>query len=270
MLQDQDLNNLSTAYDNLEKDKSNLQTLVHSSESLQTLQTRIRHERQTLAGNRTARLWIQYMDMVSILQQFIRAERTGDWRLHLIALRKMLPYFASSGHNLYLKSAHIYLQKMLCLHETHPDVYDEFTAGSHVIRRSDRYWAGHSTDLLIEQALMRSVKTTGGLTRGRGMSENQRALWLFSMPICLQMNNAMQELSKTLYQSSEQHKEMGKSRTARDSKDMITVLTYLRERTPFIKEDKELRNIETGVTADPAVNVDSAEAIGETWHFSYA
>ena len=38
--------------------------------------------------------------------------------------------------------------------------------GYHVVRRSDAYWAGLSTDLVIEQELMRSVKTTGGLTHG--------------------------------------------------------------------------------------------------------
>ena len=33
-----------------------------------------------------------------------------------------------------------------------------------MVRRSDRLWAGLSTDLVIEQVLMRSMKTSGGLT----------------------------------------------------------------------------------------------------------
>ena len=44
--------------------------------------------------------------------------------------------------------------------------------GFHVIRRSDRFWAGLSSDLVIEQVLMRSVKSSGGLTHGRGMAES--------------------------------------------------------------------------------------------------
>jgi len=95
------------------------------------------------------------------------------------------------------------------------------------------------------------------------MTENQRALWLYSMPICLQINNAMQEFTKTLYQTSEQHKETGKSRTARDTKDMHIVLSFLRERSPFTNSETELMNIETGVTADTNVNVDEAVTIGE-------
>ena len=41
-------------------------------------------------------------------------------------------------------------------------------------RSTDRYWAGLSSDLVIEQVLMRSMKSTGRLTRGRWMCESER------------------------------------------------------------------------------------------------
>ena len=53
------------------------------------------------------------------------------------------------------------------------------------MRRSERYWAELSTDLVIEQALMRSIKSAGGLTRGKGMDEQQRHVWLLSIPACV-------------------------------------------------------------------------------------
>ena len=40
------------------------------------------------------------------------------------------------------------------------------------VRTSDRFWAGLSSGLVIEQALMRSYKTDDGLTREKGMTEN--------------------------------------------------------------------------------------------------
>ena len=79
-----------------------------------------------------AKLWFQYIDMTSVFQMFIRAERMGNWQLHLSALARMLPYFAASGHNLYLKSTYIYLQKMWNLEKEHPDVYLAFQQGPHV------------------------------------------------------------------------------------------------------------------------------------------
>ena len=80
----------------------------------------------------------------------------------------MLPYLAASGHNMYATSVYIYLQNMAEFQQQHLHVYANFLRGYHVVRRSDRFWAGLSLDLVIEQMLMRSVKSTGGLTRGRG------------------------------------------------------------------------------------------------------
>ena len=64
--------------------------------------------------------------------------------------------------------------------------------GYHVIRRSNNVWAGLGSDLVIEQTLMRSLKSTGGLTHGSGMTEEQRAIWTMSVPITTEYNNAMQ------------------------------------------------------------------------------
>ena len=108
----------------------------------------------------------------------------------------MLPYFAAAGHTLYTKYAYINCQQMQDLPNTHPQVNRSFLNGLHVVRRSNRFWAGLSTDLIIEQVLIRSVKTTGGLTRERGMSETQRLVWLMSMPACADINTFNAELDR--------------------------------------------------------------------------
>jgi hypothetical protein len=48
---------------------------------------------------------------------------------------------------------------------------------------------------------MRSVKTTGGMTRGKGMSEQQRAQWVLSMPACSSINLAMQKVENLHYET---------------------------------------------------------------------
>ena len=40
----------------------------------------------------------QYMEMVQILLLFIRAEREGNWKLHIDATQMMLPYMATYDH----------------------------------------------------------------------------------------------------------------------------------------------------------------------------
>ena len=93
--------------------------------------------KQTMT-TRTAMPWLQYLDMVSVLQRFIKAERMANWKLHIQTVQGMLPYFAASGHSLYEKSAYVYLQIMLRLPETHPDAHRKFKEGYHVVRRSGR------------------------------------------------------------------------------------------------------------------------------------
>ena len=55
--------------------------------------------------------------------------------------------------------------------------------GHHVIRKNDRFWADLSTDLIIE-VVMRNFRTTDGLTRGSGMNESARLVFLLWTPAC--------------------------------------------------------------------------------------
>ncbi|KAL8591470.1 hypothetical protein ACOMHN_026660 [Nucella lapillus] len=174
----------------------------------------------------------------------------------------MLPFFAAAGHHNYAKSARMYLQQMMALKDTHPKVYQDYQEGHHVFRRSERYWAGLSQDLVIEQVLMRSLKTSGGLTRGTGFGERQRLVWLLSMPACAEINSAMQTLSGIIFTTSEQHKETGTTRQARDHKDTQTLVSYLTDRSPFLS-DPSLRSIASGRVADDTANVDNAKNIGK-------
>ena len=65
-------------------------------------------QKESLQDNRTAKLWLQYMDMVDNVRKSIKAERTGHWEQHFESLSEMLPYMAA-GHSLYTKSAQLYL-----------------------------------------------------------------------------------------------------------------------------------------------------------------
>lgn len=93
---------------------------------------------------------------------------------------------------------------------------------------------------------MRSLKTTGGLTRGRGMSEYQRALWLLSSPICAEITRSLQILSEVNYSTSEQHKETSKSRQERDHKDLLVLVNRIAEQNPFDRNVDQLRSMKQG------------------------
>lgn len=255
-----DLCELRDLYDSLMKGECSTEDIL-SAPVLDSVRDIMNVARQPMKDLRTAQLWLQYMDMIDILRTFLRSERTSDWRLHVHALHEMLPYRAAAGHNLYTKSIYIYLRRLAQLSIQHPEVHHQFQNGFHVVRRSDRYWAGLSTDLLIEQVLMRSVKTTGGLTRGHGMSESQRITWLLSTPICAEVNMALQDYTSVQYGTSDQHKEQRAARQARDTDDTHKLIGYLSSKDPF-GNDPTLQSIDTGITAGDSVNADQAASVG--------
>ena len=112
--------------------------------------------------------------------------------MHEAALKLMLPYFAASGHNNYTKSVYVYLQQLETLEVDFPEIHSKFMAGNHCIRRSDRFWGGLFSDLIIEQCLMRSLKSRGGLGRGRCVTELQRNIWLMSAPVVAQITDSLE------------------------------------------------------------------------------
>ena len=249
-------------FDNLMKHEVDLAD-VESDENVKIIVQLLETKLEDISKkNRTSKLWIQYIKMLGILRKFVKAERTGNWMLHLQTVRDMLPYFAATGHNAYTKSGHIYLSRMANLKHSDSHVHTHFMKGYHSIRRSDRYWSGLSSDLVIEQVLMRSIKTVGGLTRGRGMSESQQALWILSRPACSEINSTMQELIGNMYTSSDQHKDYSESHKKRDQKDVKSIIDYLEERSPF-SDGGDLRSIASGVVSDKTANVDEARNVGQ-------
>ena len=217
---------------------------------------------QLASLSKTSQLWLNYQTMIQVAMSLIKADRTGSWQMHLRAVSDCLPIFAAAGHFNYLKTAYHYVQEMNQLQSRNPNLFAKFEHGCRVIRRTDQFWAGLSADLVIEQSLMRSLKTPGGLTRGSGMTEEQRALWTMSTPITSEYNYAMQEYTDLAYTTSEQHKEATQSRIKRDATDLLKLKTKLANYPPF-SDDATLRNVVNGVVADDDVNVHDFKSVAE-------
>ena len=209
----EDLEELKAIYHNLIDDEIPPDE-IKSCEVLEKLNSAMEQMMSRLgAFSRTAKLWVQYIRCIDTVKLFIAAERSGNWQNHLAATVEMLNLFAATGHINYGKSARLYLQMINDLPSTFPDLHEQFTHnGYHVVRRSDRFWNGIWTDLSIEQVLMRSLKTRGGLTRGRGITENVMLTWVHTMHVCTSIHGAMTTLTGNTHKTSNQHAELGRSR----------------------------------------------------------
>ena len=142
---------------------------------------------------------------------------------------------------------------MLCLEKSKFAIVNHFLSGGFVIRR---------TDLVIEQVLMRSLKTTGGLTLGRGMGVKQRTRWLLAIPAGAEVNDMMQELTHKRFNTSEQHKDMSEARRVLDQNDVMEIFTFLTDHNQF-DSNREFHNIATRVTGVASASPHKAVEVGE-------
>ena len=73
----------------------NTNSVLSSKDLLHEICHKMNAAKESFKKHRTAQLWLQYMKMIYILRRFIKAERIGNWNLHLQAVQEMLPYFAA-------------------------------------------------------------------------------------------------------------------------------------------------------------------------------
>ena len=220
---------------------------------------------EVCSSGRTEKLWVQYFKLVAIIRMFIRAERCGDWQLHVHSVWLMIPYLHAAGHLHYARLAQVYLQEMLNLgNSMAPDEYDRFTSrGFFTVRQFDKYWCGMWTDMTIEQVLIRSLKTSGGLTRGRGISPSTIAKLVHSMPAASRVIDAMETFSGVACVTSEHHVDLRESNQRRDHADTATFVTWLNLHNPFQRASPLLAFLASGIVANAAVNCDDALFVGE-------
>ena len=152
---------------------------------------------------------------------------------------------------------------MLELHTNFPWMYSNFAEhGYHTVRRSDKYWTGLLSDLIIEQCLMRSLKSRGCVTRGSGITDSVKLLWVSSMHRCAGIHDAMGNLTQQRHRSSEQH-ELGSSRIKRDNSDLKRLFKWFDAHEPSDPIQLLLQSIASGITAvdEDGVNCDEAEKV---------
>ncbi|KAJ8671768.1 hypothetical protein QAD02_003027 [Eretmocerus hayati] len=215
----------------------------------------------------TAKLWIQYFSLGILMFKIVEAVKKGDWGLFLNAVEHTLPLFHATAHLNYAKATHLYLQKMLTLEEImDPIEYDTYTKKQcWVIRRKDVFFSGNPDDLIIEQVFMRTMKTMGGLTHGRGTTDSVFARWIMSMIVLHDITCAVDDSCSEGYAASEQFSDDRKALTKRDAADLEKIVEYLSSHNPFDVNDTEsIVSISTALRGDERVNCHRVYEIGNS------
>ncbi|GBL81247.1 hypothetical protein AVEN_143575-1 [Araneus ventricosus] len=201
--------------------------------------------------------------MTTLIKQFIEAERSGNWDLLITTIQQMLPFFHAAGHFFCARCAHLYMQDMMNLkNRIDPIEYEKFTNnGYFTIRRMDKFWSGIWSNQTIEQTLMKTMKNSGGLTRGRGITESVLIRWTLGM---IHLHNICEEVEKycnIISVTSEQHVDVRPSRIALDIEDVEKVMQWFSQHIPFPINDV-LMSISSGVVGTADVNCHLSHELG--------
>jgi hypothetical protein len=110
---------------------------------------------------------------------------------------------------------------------------------------------------------MRALKTRGGLSRGRGFTDIQQAVWLYSRNVCAAANLSLKNDFLGLNGgSSDQHVVIGKEYRKKNESDFDNTVEFFKSRNVFDISRTALLNIVTGIEAESSVNVHHAKSIG--------
>ena len=222
------------------------------------------HRETIKARGPTAAVFVQCIEMVEVAQRFLRAERTGDFKLHCRALRETLPCMSSTGHNHYIKVLHLCLQM---INEADPATL-AVLAKFHAVRRTQNHWSMVSDDHAIEMELMRALKVGGGLFKSNASLETPAYVktGLLNRAHMAQIAKCFDELVGTGRTRSEQHTApaKGKGRQKQDREHLVALVQFFSQRSPFTAgQGSVISNVFTKVTGSTSVNVHMARAKGE-------
>ena len=110
---------------------------------------------------------------------------------------------------------------------------------------------------------MAGLKSTGGLTGGRGFDESTRLLFLLSRPICADVCHSIFDISGRCDLDETGHRDLKASRIRRDMSDIHKLVQVLIERGVSNQSSQNLGSPSTGLVAGDSVNADNAKAIGD-------
>ena len=193
--------------------------------------------------------WEEYCHMVKLLLQFVKAERSGNWEMHLLCVSAMIPYFYAMDRPNYARWLPVYLMDMRQLATNHPDVHNEFVNGNHAVSRSSNPFAQVWTDMALEQSINADSKSKGGII---GISQNPGALdrWFLTSHERASVTTAVKDMYIHDREIVRPHKEAGAKRVARDEADvqkLISCFTTELMSNPFAQESDSLVNFATGI-----------------------
>ena len=197
------------------------------SEEVKTLEQLLDILKSLSSESRTTKLWVDhFIKPIFTIMKFVRAEREGDWSLHLLTVKEMIPYFFASGHIHYARYGLLYLKTMSQLSLP---VLEYFLKGEHVMRHIPGLWNAIWSDMFIESTFMRYGHGKKGIV-GVTLKPETLKVWALGLHLCGSIEHSLDDMingdTETVART---HKEEGKSRKKNDAEDRDGIKKKLKD-----------------------------------------
>lgn len=170
----------------------------------------------------TAKYWLMYVDMVSILKRFIKAERAGKWLDHLAEIQHMLPYIVAATYTNYISCLPLYLKEMRDLEEKHPAVYNNFIRGHFTVHRTEGRFNGVWIDIVLEQTYNKEGKTS--LVKGISQNPGAREKYIKSAPFLFHVSESEKAMAQLENKRTSSHHHGVSCSQAREEQTLVETI----------------------------------------------
>ena len=238
------------------KNYADLMSLLQTNEWREYLSTFVKQESDKSVN---FSFWWKYMEMISILLMFTRAQRDGNWELYLLSFRQMIPFYFQYDHQNYARWSIIYLAQMIQIPE---QIREEFMKGDFVVKCSELKFTQVDPDH-AQEWLNRASKIAGGII---GITNTTSALMNWNLTFNARSFIANQTYDMfDLKMDKQVAKETTNARKGRDKTDEDKLFETLSNFKVFTISTNNLINIATNdvATAEIQESLITAKENGE-------
>ena len=126
--------------------------------------------------NENFKYWLSFVKRMEVVYDLLRADREGNWLLHLVAFECSLHQFAAWDCTNYLRWGSVYLEDMRLLQETSKTVYENFMEGSFSIKDGFQKFTAVGGDEKLEQTINLATKRSDSVI-GNARKKHFIAKW---------------------------------------------------------------------------------------------
>ncbi|KAG1651588.1 hypothetical protein GQR58_026913 [Nymphon striatum] len=170
----------------------------------------------------------------------IRADREGDWYLHLASIKSMIPWCFAMVKTNYSRYLPVYYAQMTQLEQTCPDLHTHFLNGGFTVQlRQANPFAKIAIDQTVEETVNKDTQTAAEALR--------------------QLRDL---ISSGQSREGLNHADLQSSRVKRDENDVKSIVDMLENNwtNPFSNQPSDLVSLFTGAAATSAITSDLLKA----------